>query len=96
MCAGRLLYDVPTVYLPMLWFENTVDTTPDIAGQFVTIVQTVPTVMSAGSFTLLALGAALLVAGLLLVVVLRSRPPQPGEEPLTASSTTSSLSNTYR
>ena len=76
----------------MLWFENTVDTTPEIAGQFVTIVQTVPVVMSAGSFTLLALGGALLIAGLLLMGVLRSRLSQPGEEPLTASSTASSLS----
>ncbi|XP_043237513.1 protein croquemort-like [Amphibalanus amphitrite] len=91
-----LLHNVSSVYLPMLWFENTVDTTPDIADQFVTIVQTVPTVMSAGSITLAALGGALLLAGLVLVVLARSRRPQPGEEPLTASSTTSSLSVTDR
>ena len=80
----------------MLWFENTVDTTPEIADQFVTIVQTVPTVMMAGSFTVLALGATLLIVGLLLLVVLRGRHPRAGEEPLTASSTASSLSVTDR
>lgn len=91
-----LLNDVPTVYLPMLWFENTVDTTPEIAAQFRTIVQTVPTVMSAGSFTLLSLGATVLVGGLLLMSVLRRRAPEPGKEPLTASSTASNLSESER
>ncbi|XP_037070531.1 protein croquemort-like [Pollicipes pollicipes] len=88
-----ILYDVPTVYLPMLWFDNAVDTTPDIAAQFVTIVETVPTIMSASSFALLGLGAALLVCAALLLVALRSRQPRPGEEPLTASSTGSSLAS---
>jgi len=90
-----LLYDVPTVYLPMLWFSNDVDTTPSIAAQFVTIVETVPLVMSAGSFAFLALGGTLLVAvGLLLCVLHARRRPRVGEEPLTASSTQSSLAGT--
>lgn len=88
----RLMYEVPTVYLPMLWFDNAVDTTPEIASQFVTIVQTVPLAMSAGSYLLLALGAALLVTAGLLLAVVRARRPAAGEEPLTgANSSDNSL-----
>ncbi|KAF0306156.1 Protein croquemort [Amphibalanus amphitrite] len=82
-----LLRNVSTVYVPMLWFENTVDVTPAIAARFSVIARVLPAVLSAGSVTLAALGGALLVAGLLLVGALRSRPAPTDGEPLLDDST---------
>jgi len=71
-----VLADVPTVHMPVIWFETSADTTPALAAKFQTITVTLPVVLGVSSWALAVLGAlALAVAA---VLYLRQRRLSPG------------------
>ncbi|XP_037084392.1 protein croquemort-like [Pollicipes pollicipes] len=59
----KVLNHLPRAHMPMFWFENAVDTTPELAAQFITITGTIPLALQVGSWVITALGGLVLAGG---------------------------------
>lgn len=64
----NLLENVPDLYMPMVWFENTVDVSDKAASQLFLAVDTLPRALLSISLLLLALSLSLVAAAVIGVV----------------------------